>query len=203
MHAHVSFHILQCGCSYSKTQRKKKQKKESRRKRKKQKATDNAPSLPVDIKKGWFGVLDIPVDDANYKLKLSLVKFTYVTDSTSLCFNWWTYRGYGDPKKKPAHKGPWQKEIRTGPGQHQEKGECNDDHETPEQFMSIVFCSVPARSGGNSNSKVAVARKGIIEPKKLFQLRMCASVTNPNGRRLVNHCKTGLEAATKPSSARL
>ena len=88
-----------------------------KRKRTEREEKLNPTQLDFEIKVSHFGILHVPVEDEDYKLKFCLVKFTsHDPSDNSWRFKWWTYSGY--PSHEPAsHRGPWVKSILKGKGQ--------------------------------------------------------------------------------------
>ena len=85
-------------------------------------AVQTTADLQFYIKVGYFAFLNCVIYDPEYTLRLGFCKLTHVHEN-HVQFGWWTYRGY--PHSKPEnHKGPWQKQIRQGKGQIQDRGSC-------------------------------------------------------------------------------
>jgi len=79
-------------------------------------------SLDKNLRVGHYALVDVPVDDVNYLLRLCLVRIRAVTES-KIDFVWYTYTTYPQDME-PDYKCKWIKQIQAGKGQKVETGWC-------------------------------------------------------------------------------
>ena len=90
---------------------------------KKRKIKELSDELSVSCEVGRMAVIDVPVDDVHYHLRLCLVRITAVHPK-KIDFVWYVYAGYPQREIKEDYSVTWVKQIMKGKGQRPETGWC-------------------------------------------------------------------------------
>jgi hypothetical protein len=113
--------------------------------RRKLKRAKTAQQAVIDAQKGMFAFVNCPIEDQSYKLPLALW-----SDDAEVDVAWWIYRGY-PLTAQPSLKGPWQKQIKQGPGQREDTGMV---------FKSHIVCTFQSL---NKNKTVPAVPLAIVQ----------------------------------------